>query len=192
MIAKLKGIVDSIFDDFIILDVNGIGFRVYVSSKLISDIAIGSIISIRIHHVFKQDGQFLCGFNTDEEMNIFKALLDVPGIGVKSALSVLSNISIEDFATAVATQDASALCKVNGIGKKTSERILLELKDKNISKLKDITVKENENANDAILGLISLGYQKHLVTKVVNDAIRQLPLGTSTNDIIVYCLKLLG
>ena len=189
MIAKLKGKVDEIFDDSIIIDANGVGYQVYVASQLKNSANIGDAISLRIYHIFKQENQYLCGFQDAEEMNIFKALLDVPGIGVKSAMSILSTLSIEEFAMAVASQDPTTLCRAGGVGKKTAERILLELKDKTLTKIKDVCSKGNENINDAILGLISLGYQKNNILKIVSEVSQKLGQSASTNELIVQCLK---
>ncbi len=189
MIAKLSGIIDEISEDSIIIDVNGAGYQVFVPLKLKQKIEIGSKISVRIFHIFKQEMQYLCGFQDEEEMGVFKALLDVPGIGVKSAMAVLSTLSIGEFATAVATQDSMVLCKVGGIGKKTAERILLELKDKTLTKLKDVCKQDNQNVNDAILGLISLGYQKNRILPLLNDISKKLGQSASANELIVNALR---
>ncbi|MDR2667093.1 MAG: Holliday junction branch migration protein RuvA [Holosporales bacterium] len=189
MIAKLKGIVDTIFDDSIVIDVGGVGYQVFVISTLRGSLQVGDDISIQIFHIFKQEMQYLCGFQNTEEVSIFKALLEVPGIGVKSAMSILSTLSIEEFALAVASQDAQLLCKTNGIGRKTAERILLELKDKALLKNKDLCKPDNSNVNDAILGLISLGYQKSSIIKIINEISQKLGHSASTNELIVSCLK---
>ena len=120
MIAKLSGIVDQILEDSIIIDVGGVGYQVFVTSKFAKQLEVCAQISVRIYHIFRQEMQFLCGFQSEEEMRVFKALLDVPGIGVKSGLAVLSTLSIGEVATAIATQDSSILCRVSGIGKKTA------------------------------------------------------------------------
>ena len=189
MIAKLTGIVDEILDDAIVIDVNGVGYLVYVTTKLLQESVIGDKVSVRIEHIIKQDAQFLCGFQSTEEAGVFKVLLNVHGIGVRSALAILSTLSISEIASAVATQDASALSRVSGIGKKTAERILLELKDKTLSVLKDIKPQNNANINDAMLGLISLGYQKNVVLPLLQKITKRLGFNASANDIIREALK---
>lgn len=189
MIAKLTGIIDEIFEDSVIIDVNGTGYQVFITSKLKNSLETGEKVSLKISHIFKQENQFLCGFQSEDEKNAFKVLMDVPGIGVKSAMAILSSISLEDLATAIATQEAVILCKVPGVGKKTAERILLELKDKNITKIKDVYDKSNENINDAVLGLISLGYQKSIVQKTIINVYKRLGSNTPTNELIVEALK---
>jgi Holliday junction DNA helicase RuvA len=189
VIAKLSGTVDSILDDSVIIDVNGVGYQVFISSKLKDSLVLGATLSVKIFHIFKQETQYLCGFEDEQEMNVFKALLGVHGIGVKSAMSVLSTLSIEEFAMAVASQDSTALNRTNGIGKKTAERILLELKDKVLTNMKDIKLPNNENVNDAVLGLVSLGYQKHKVLKAMTKTLQTLGSQASINELIVNCLK---
>ncbi len=202
MIAKLKGNIDSINDDStIIIDVNGVGYMVFVSSKLIENIHVGDYVDIKTMHIFKQDQQYLCGFQNSEELTIFKALLDVPGIGVKSAMSIISSLSIQEIAVGIATQDSSILCRVNGIGKKTASRILLELKDKSLTKLtidpqnnnnlnNNNNIYNDQNVNDAILGLVSLGYQKSHVIRVINDIMKNNDYkNIQTNELIVLGLK---
>lgn len=191
MIAKLKGKIDEINEDHVIIDVLGVCYTVYVSLKFIESLKVGDSAEIRTMHIFKQEQQFLCGFANFEEQTVFKALLDVHGVGVKSGMSVLSSLSPMEIAVAIATQDSSILCKVNGIGKKTAERILLELKDKTITKFeyKPSEKSSTNSINDAILGLISLGYQKSQVIKVVNNVINREGNNITTNDLIVLCLK---
>ncbi len=190
MLAKLKGTVDAILEDSIIIDVNGVGYLVHVSSKFLEAVHVGDNVDVRVHHIFKQEQQILCGFKNSEEMSIFKALLDVHGIGVKSAMSVLSTLSPEEFAMAVANQDPTTLCRVGGIGRKTAERILLELKDKTLIKMMEVcSSKIKSNVNDAILGLISLGYQKGSISRAIAEVSARLGKEASTNELIVQCLK---
>ncbi len=189
MIAKLTGTVDEILDDSIIIDVNGVGYQVYATSSLLQGGTVGAPISVRIEHILKQDAQFLCGFQSKEEAGIFKVLLNVHGIGVRSALSILSTLSISEIATAVATQDASMLSRVSGIGKKTAARILLELKDRTLSTLKDVNYRSNENLNDAILGLISLGYQRNSVVPLLQKLSKELGSKAPANDLIRHALR---
>ena len=189
MIAKLTGTVDEILEDSIIIDVNGVGYQVYVTSGLLQESTIGAKVSVRTEHIIKQDAQFICGFRSKEEAGVFKVLLNVHGIGVKLALSILSTLSISEIATAVATQDALMLGRVSGIGKKTAERILLELKDKTLPILKDIRPQFNEKVNDVILGLISLGYQRNSVVSLVQKILQEVGSDASANDLIRRALK---
>ena len=189
MIAKLTGVVDQILDDSIVIDVGGVGYQVYITSKLKQGLTLGDSASVRILHIFKQETQFLCGFQNDDEMSVFKILLDIHGIGIKSALAILSTLTISEIATAVATQEPSIISRVSGIGKKTAERILLELKDKTLTELKDVTQHQNPNLNDAMLGLISLGYQKNSILPLLREISKRLGADASANDLIIQALK---
>jgi Holliday junction DNA helicase RuvA len=165
---------------------------VLATSKFLNSVAVGDSVIVRIFHVFKQEQQILCGFQTNEELNLFKILLAVPNIGTKTAMLILSVLSLEELATAIATQDSDAFLRVAGIGKKTAARILLELKDK-ILKLdvSDTEIKHSESShvNDAILGLVSLGYQKHEVVRAINKIVPKMPSGSTSNEIVIKCLK---
>ncbi|MDR3224212.1 MAG: Holliday junction branch migration protein RuvA [Holosporales bacterium] len=189
MIAKLRGVVDTISEDSVIIDVHDIGFSVLVSSRLRDSLSVGQETVVRILHIFIQESQYLCGFESDEEISIFKALLSVRGVGIKSAMSVLSVLSIGEFAIAVANQDSDILCNANGVGRKTAERILLELKDKTLLNMKDISATNSSNFNDAVLGLINLGYQKSNVLKAMTAVSRRLGTSASVNDLIIECLR---
>ena len=189
MIAKLTGIVDAILDDSIIIDVNGIGYQVYATSSLLQKSIVGERLSVQIEHIIKQDAQFLCGFQTKEEIGVFRVLLNVHGIGVRSALAILSTLSISEIATAVATQDATPLSRVSGIGKKTAERILLELKDKTLVSIKDVQLQSNSAINDAMLGLISLGYKKSKILPLLQQISSELGANITANDLIIHALR---
>lgn len=189
MIAKLTGSVDEILDDSIIIDVNGVGYRVYATSALLQKSTLGETISVQIEHIIKQDTQLLCGFQTKEEVGVFRVLLNVHGIGVRSALAILSTLSISEIATAVATQDATPLSRVSGIGKKTAERILLELKDKTLVSIKDVQLQSNSAINDAMLGLISLGYKKSKILPLLQQISSELGANITANDLIIHALR---
>jgi Holliday junction DNA helicase RuvA len=191
VIAKLKGVIDSVSVDgnSVVVDVAGVGYLVSVSSRLINSVVVGDRVELHIYHVIKAESQYLCGFQTIDEVRAFKILLDVHGVGVKSALSVLSTLSLEELAISIATQNADMLVNVEGIGRKTAARILLELKDKTIMKLDDPENKSNRSINDAILGLMSLGYPKNAVAKLVNKAFAEIGQNASANELIVSCLR---
>ncbi|MDR0695541.1 MAG: Holliday junction branch migration protein RuvA [Holosporales bacterium] len=192
MIAKLRGKVDAMLSDSIIIDVCGVGYQVYISEKMKETTKVAAEITVDIIHMFKQEQQYLCGFRDETERNVFKALLEVPGVGVRSAMAVLSALSPEEFALAVANQDPSIICKTHGIGKKTAERILLELKDKLLTKLGTENSKHKSNVNDAILGLVSLGYQKSSISTKVNEIARCLGEDATASDIISRFLRTPG
>ena len=189
MIKKLRGVIEETTDDGVILDIGGVGYFVYTSDSLRQSVVVGESVVMRTHHVFRQDSQFLCGFIGKEELSIFESLLSVQGVGIKSAMSVLSRLSCQEFAMAVANQDSTMLCVANGIGKKMAGRILLELKDKTLLKIKDACIEQKPHINDAVMGLISLGYTKENIYKVIFTIAERIGKTPSANDIILAYLK---
>jgi Holliday junction DNA helicase RuvA len=193
MIASLSGVIAEILDDSIIVDVNGLGFQVFVPIKTINLMQKGENVSLNIVHLFKQEQQILCGFSAKEEVMIFKALIKVPGVGAKSALSILSGLSILDIARAIASQDLSALEKISGVGKKTAERIIVELKEK-IKKeflTKNTQQQMPSEMEDAMLALLSLGYSKKSVQRALDDVCTKLGKPASADEIIIQAIRLL-
>lgn len=191
MIAYLKGILVHKNQDSIIIDVNGVGYKVFTSPySLGSDIDIGSTIKVYTHFYVRENIQDLYGFLTMEELKMFEQLLTVSGVGPKAAISLISVISPSDFALSVLSENIENLTKAPGIGKKTAQRIIFELKDKIKKEHKDLPVsKDNFNVNiktddnkaqEAITALIMLGYTSQEAKKAVgkvfdaNSTVEQL------------------
>ena len=131
MIGRITGILLEKNPPQILVDVHGIGYEIDVPMSTFYGLpAIGAQLSLHAHHVVREDGHFLFGFATDEERTTFRQLLKVSGVGARMALAVLSGMSVNDLAQAVALQESGRLVKIPGIGKKTAERLLLELRDK--------------------------------------------------------------
>ncbi|MGB9679347.1 MAG: Holliday junction branch migration protein RuvA [Thermoanaerobacteraceae bacterium] len=160
MIAYIKGAIEDIGTDFVIIDFMGIGIRVLAPFSTITKLpSKGNLIKLHTYFQVKEDGFVLYGFKTQEELDIFEKLITVSGVGPKAALSILSSISIDNFINAVNTGDYKTLTLAPGIGKKSAERIILELKDK-LPKV-FINLKEQDFTNDALDALISLGYSRN-------------------------------
>ena len=191
MIAYLKGTLVHINQDSIIIDVNGVGYKVYIPSySLGPDINIGSEIKVYTHFYVRENMQDLYGFLTMEELKMFEQLLTVSGVGPKAAVSIVSVISPSDFALLVLSENADNLTKAPGIGKKTAQRIVLELKDKIKKEHKDLPVSEatsagsaipfDNKAQEAVTALVMLGYTpqeaKNAVDRIfdVNSTVEQL------------------
>ena len=131
MIARLKGVLIEKTPPFVVLDCNGVGYECEVPMGTFYNLPpIGDVVTLLTHFVVREDAQLLYGFGTERERATFRQLLKVNGIGAKSALSILSGLSVEDLIQAVALQDTAMLTRIPGVGKKTAERLLLELKDK--------------------------------------------------------------
>ena len=177
MLAYIKGSLEIKNNDYIVIDVGGLGYKVNMSKKALESVGnIGDKIKVYTYYRVREDDISIFGFNTNEELRMFELLLSVSGIGAKVALTILSNIEITEFVLAVITDDVSKIIKIPGIGKKSAQRIILELKDK----LKEQELaeaegqeqtktskqeKNNEAEEEAIAALQILGYSKKEIEK---------------------------
>ena len=171
MFSYIKGEVKIKANNFIAIDVNNIGFKIFMTEKEIQQIEIGDIVKVYTYMRVKEHDISLFGFLSNDELTMFELLISVGGIGAKSATQILSNIEPTDFALSVITEDVSKLKKLPGIGAKTAQRIILELKDK-IKTNEAITNEESEkraissqNVQDAIDALQVLGYNRKSIQK---------------------------
>ena len=191
MIGRLTGNLLEKNPPQVTVDVSGIGYDIDVPMSTFYNLPrIGEKVSLHTHLVVREDAHLLYGFGTEAERATFRQLLKVSGVGPKVALAVLSGMSVNDLAEAVTMQESGRLTKVPGIGKKTAERLLLELKDR----LKvDVRIAvggiapASSNA-DILNALISLGYNE----KEALYAIKQLPRDATVSDGIRQALKLLS
>lgn len=174
MYAYVKGKLDIKTDSFVVIDVQGIGYKVFMPSKLIESLGeIGETVKVYTYYYVREDNISLYGFSTNEELRMFELLISVSGVGAKSAITMLSEISPSSFALAVISDDVSKLVKIPGVGKKTAARIILELKDKlkteaAIEKTEEVnvTIEKDNNLAEAIAALQVLGYTRKEVEKV--------------------------
>ena len=174
MFAYIKGSLEMKSSGYIVIDINGLGYKVFMSQNNIDTIGeLHDIIKVFTYVKVREDDISIFGFKTQEELKMFELLISVSGVGAKSALVMLSCIEPSDFAIAVISNDVKVLTKVPGIGNKSAQRIILELKDKLKEeqleeKLKDSSKKlkdNSENINEAISGLMVLGYSKKDIEK---------------------------
>ena len=190
MIGRLTGLLAEKNPPQIMLDVNGVGYDIDVPMSTFYNLpASGEKTTLLTHFAVREDGHYLYGFLTEAERFAFRQLLKVSGIGARTALSELSGLSVGDLAAAVAQQELGRLIKVPGIGKKTAERLLLELK----GKLAETTgvalnVAVDDAKQDISNALLSLGYNE----KEAASAMKQLPADIGTSDGIRQALKLLS
>ena len=169
MIGYIKGKIEVKTKDYVISDVNGVGYKIFMSDKSINSIEKGNEVKIYTFMRVREDDISLYGFLNNEELITFEQLISVGGIGAKSAITVLSNISPSKFALSVITNDVNTLKKLPGIGAKTAQRIILELKDKmktndavdskSVENLSN-NIEINNNIQDAIEALCVLGYMR--------------------------------
>lgn len=160
MIAYLRGKIISKSLNYAILEVNNIGYQIFIGENFLNELKIGSEAEIFTHHQVREEADDLYGFKTMEDLELFGLLLTVSGVGPKSALGVISMASSEDIKEAIVRGDANLLTKVSGIGKKTAERLVLELKTKILRGAGGVATLgiNGVSGSDEIDALMSLGY----------------------------------
>lgn len=171
MIAYLKGDVILKNLNSAVLNVSGVGYKVFASEKTISTLQTGKEVELFIYHHLKEDASDLYAFKKQSDMEIFTLLLGVSGVGPKSALSTLNSSSSDEIVQAVISENSDLLTKVSGIGKKTAQRIVLELKGK-MSSLPLASLNENGgqvSSNDEIDALMALGYSLYEARTVLSS-----------------------
>jgi Holliday junction DNA helicase RuvA len=189
MIGRLTGILVEKIPPQITLDVQGVGYEVDVPMSTFYNLpAVGERVSLHIHMVVREDGQFLYGFAAENERSVFRQLLKISGVGARIALALLSGMSVTDLAHAVATQDAGRMVKIPGIGKKTAERLLLELRDKLPKSAATESIQTPSSDGDILNALLALGYSD----KEARAALKLLPENAGVSDGIRQALKLLS
>ena len=191
MIGRLHGILLEKTPPLILIDCNGVGYECEVPMSTFYNLpAIGEKVIMLTHFVVREDAQLLYGFGSNQERATFRQLLKVNGIGAKSALSILSGLSIEDLVQAVALQDTAMLTRVPGVGKKTAERLLLELKDKftidGVAAMSPSQAKST--SSDVLNALLALGYNE----REALAAVKLLSADVSVSDGIRQALKALS
>ncbi len=173
MIGFLTGKIISSKPTQIILDVNGVGYLVNISITTFEKISEKETASLFIHTSVKEDSITLFGFFTQSEKEMFELLISISGIGPKVSLGILSGISVDDLKDAIANGNVSRLIAIPGIGRKTAERVVLELRNKVDAIKEDGTTKEISAKDEAISALATLGYQRQLAEKVVRDLLSE-------------------
>ncbi len=195
MIALLSGTIAHKTPDAVILDVNGVGYRVQIPfSTYFALPEEGAPLSLHIHTNVKEDAIHLYGFLTPEEKQFFQLLLGVTGVGPKLARDILSNIQPADLSDALVRGDLARLSAVPGIGKKSAERLVLELKDK-IVKLGLVTGRQSSASStapssvrdDVASALVNLGYKEAVVTRVLAEL--DVDAGTPMEELLKHALK---
>ena len=194
MFAYIKGSLEMKSSGYIVIDINGLGYKVFMSQNNIDTIGeLHDIIKVFTYVKVREDDISIFGFKTQEELKMFELLISVSGVGAKSALVMLSCIEPSDFAIAVISNDVKVLTKVPGIGNKSAQRIILELKDKlkeeQLEEKPKDSSKKLKDINEAISGLMVLGYSK----KDIEKAFEHLDIDNlSIEDLIKKGLILLS
>lgn len=190
MISRIHGKLIEKHPPQIVVDVQGVGYELDVPMSTFYQLpATGAEVALYTHLVVREDSHQLYGFATEPERRAFRQLLKITGIGARIALSVLSGLSVADLRDAVTTQDSGRLTNIPGIGKKTAERLLLELRDKlDAVAVATAAAKGDGHATDITNALLALGYNE----REAGWALKQIPGGTAVADGIRQALKLLS
>ena len=191
MIGRIAGTLLEKNPPQILVDVHGVGYEIEVPMSTFYNLpAIGQSVSLHVHMVVREDAQLLFGFGSEDERRAFRQLIRISGVGARIALALLSGLSVAELVQAVALQESGRLVKVPGIGKKTAERLLLELKGKLGDEASGTVAGERTlpARSDVINALLGLGYSD----KEAQGAVKALPEGLSVSEGIRQALKLLA
>lgn len=198
MIYNVKGNLTHIDTQFVVIECGGIGFKCFTSLNTAKSIGkIGSEVNLYTYLSVKEDAMDLFGFLTQAELDSFKLLITVSGVGPKAAVSILSELNPDKLAVAIAAGDIKSITKANGVGKKTAERVVLELKDKMVNvatgeissaAVSASTIVEESAAADAVAALVSLGFTQSDAAVVVG----QMDKSLSSDEMIRLGLKQLS
>lgn len=173
MYAFFKGKIDNIFKDRIIIDVNDIGYEIYMPESSLYTLEVGNLVKVYTYLHVREDEMRLFGFLSSSELELFKKLITVSGVGPKGAIGIISKVDIESLCIAIATEDLASLKSVPGVGPKMAQKIIFELKDKVLKEQIDTPkYKEDkvniENINEAMTALEVLGYSQRQLKEVMS------------------------
>lgn len=192
MIYSLKGIVQELNPTSMVLDVNGVGYYVGVSLQTSGKLETGKPTFLHIQQIIREDAHLLFGFNTILEKELFNLLISVNGVGPVSALIMLSSLSLEEISSAILSNNSLLLQKVKGIGTKTAERVIVDLRDK-VQKFKDSdenisTFANNKIKEESLSALEVLGIPKKMSEKIADRILKQYP-DFSVEQLVKQILK---
>lgn len=194
MIFSLKGIVQELTPTYVVIEVNGVGYYVGISLQTSQRLSLGKEVFLFTQQIIREDAHLLFGFYTKEEKEMFNLLISVNGVGAVSALILLSSLDLKDIAQAILNKNSALLQKVKGIGAKTAERIIVDLRDKvekfgvsaeNISAFADNKVKE-----ESLSALEVLGIPKKMSEKIADRILKQNP-DLLTEELVKQILKMI-
>jgi len=192
MIYSLKGIVQELTPTFAVIDVSGIGYYVGISLQTSQNLTQGSEVLLYIQQIIREDAHLLFGFFTKQEKEMFNLLISVNGVGPVSALILLSSLSLSEAANAILSGNSGLIQKVKGIGAKTAERIIIDLRDKvggfGNSEEKLSNFADNKNKNEALSALEVLGISKKVSEKIADRILKQNP-EVSVEELVKEILK---
>ncbi len=196
MIASLDGTVGAVALDSLVVEVGGVGYRVFASPAVLASAAAGSRLKLFTHHVFREDQQALYGFRTVEELGFFGLLLTVTGVGPKVAMAIVGSRATPDLQLAIMQQDQAVLVAIPGIGKRLAERVIFELKEKvaaaGIAAAGTAVAGEIAAEGEVVGALQALGYSLGEARAASRAAMSNLAVGTSLEERVKAALRVLA
>lgn len=193
MYDYLQGKICELTPTYLVLDIQGVGYMINISLNTFSALKAENIEKIYIHQVIREDAHLLFGFKEKKEREVFRLLISVSGIGANTARMILSSLTTNEIAQAIATENIRILQNIKGIGAKTAQRMVIELKDKmvKINVSEEIIIPEyNTSTDEALSALVMLGFQKSQVEKVLSQITRESK-GLNVEELIKRALKVL-
>jgi len=188
-----EGRLASITPSYLVVDCNGVGYKVEISLSAYSVFKSLERAKVLVHLIVREDAHILFGFATEEERSLFRLLISVSGIGANTARMMLSSLSSDELMQAIVTENLSLIKSIKGIGLKTAQRVIIELKDQ-LGKVeissKSVIALGNHNREEALSALQTLGFNKLLVEKTLDKIIADIP-NVSCEDLIKQALKVL-
>jgi holliday junction DNA helicase RuvA len=193
MIASLDGLVGAVFADSAIVEVGGLGYRVFCAPAVLTGLRVGEQAKLFTHHLVREDLQALYGFRTPEELGFFGLLQTVTGVGPKVALAVVGSRAIGDLQLAILSDDVALLTAVSGVGKKLAARIVLELKEKVAAAgvSAGATAGTPAGEPEVVAALLALGYSAGEARQASRDALLDADVGTGLEDRVKAALRTL-
>lgn len=193
MYEYLKGELVEITEHFVVIDVKGIGYKVFIPLHLYGTLSLGKEILFFTHFVVKEEEHQLYGFLNKTERTLFEKLIEISGIGPKTALNIIGHLPLPLFQQAVHANHVKTFTQIPGIGKKTAERLLLELRDKQFLQ-KEFSAQEKHSLGstklvDALSALTNLGFSHVVAREAIDKAVKELPKDSDLETLITYILK---
>lgn len=194
MIASLEGLVSAVFADSLILEVGGVGYRVFAAPSVLAFVRVGERFKVFTHHVVREDLQALYGFRTPEELGFFGLLLTVTGVGPKVALGIVGSRHVGDLQLAILSDDLALLTAVPGVGKKLAARVVLELKEKVAAAgvaAGAVGGGGPAGESEVMAALLALGYSAGEARQASREALTDLSVGSGLEDRVKAALRTL-
>lgn len=202
MIGRIRGVLAEKQAPDVLIDINGLGYDVQVPMSTIYQLpAVGQDVTLHTHLVVREDAQLLYGFYTLQERRMFRSLIKVSGVGPKMALAILSGMAVEEFVRTVRVNDIAGLTRMPGVGRKTAERLIVEMKDRleewgddlvapdYTGSLVDAPPTERQLSQEAEAALVALGYKPAEATRIIAKALKADPSLSSSDELIRQALR---